>query len=74
MNEVDHNAVLGPAIGVANLYLANGFSGHGLQHSPGIGRGLAEHILNGRYVTVDLSELCHDRIVAHRPLVEENVL
>ena len=74
MNEVDHNAVLGPAIGVANLYLANGFSGHGLQHSPGIGRGLAEHILNGRYVTLDLSELCHDRIVAHRPLVEENVL
>ena len=74
MNEVDHNAVLGPAVGVANLYLANGFSGHGLQHSPGIGRGLAEHILNGRYVTVDLSELSHDRIVAHRPLVEQNVL
>jgi len=39
---LDHNAVVGAA--GTNLYLCNGFSGHGLQQSPAIGRGLAELI------------------------------
>ena len=74
MNELDHNAIVGLAAGTRNIYLANGFSGHGLQQSPAVGRGLAELIAHGRYVTLDLSDLGHERIVAGRPLLERNVI
>jgi FAD-dependent oxidoreductase domain-containing protein 1 len=70
----DHNAIVGPAPGLENLYLCNGFSGHGLQQAPAIGRGLAELIAHGRYLTLDLSELAYDRIAASRPLVERNII
>lgn len=71
---LDHNAIVGPAVGVPNLYLANGFSGHGLQQSPAVGRGLAEHIAHGRYRSLDLADLGHERIVAGRPLAEANII
>ncbi|MGX5734208.1 NAD(P)/FAD-dependent oxidoreductase [Bosea thiooxidans] len=71
---LDHNAIVGPAIGMPNLYLANGFSGHGLQQSPAVGRGLTEHILHGGYRTLDLADLGHERIVAGRPLKEANII
>jgi FAD-dependent oxidoreductase domain-containing protein 1 len=74
MNLLDGNAILGPAVGLPNLYLANGFSGHGLQQSPAVGRGLAEHILHGRYRTLDLADLGHERIVSGRPLTEANII
>jgi glycine/D-amino acid oxidase-like deaminating enzyme len=74
MNGLDGNAILGPAMEVPNLVLANGFSGHGLQQSPAVGRGLAEQIIHKRYVTLDLSELGHERIIAGRPLMEANII
>lgn len=74
MNLVDANAILGPAIGLPNLMLANGFSGHGLQQSPAVGRGLAELIIHGRYTSLDLSDLGHARIVEGRALKEANVI
>jgi len=74
MSGLDHNAIIGPAIGVPNLYLANGFSGHGLQQAPAVGRGLAEHILHGGYRALDLADLGHERIVARRPLKEANII
>jgi len=74
MNELDHNAIIGPAVGLPNLHLANGFSGHGLQQAPAVGRGIAEHILHGRYLTLDLADLGHERIVESRPLREANVI
>ncbi len=74
MNELDHNAIVGRAVGTSNLYLANGFSGHGLQQSPAVGRGLAELIAHGRYMTLDLSDLGHERVVEGRPLLERNVI
>ena len=54
---LDHNALVGPVPGLANAYMAAGFSGHGLQQSPAVGRGLAELILHGRYESLDLSAL-----------------
>jgi glycine/D-amino acid oxidase-like deaminating enzyme len=74
MNLLDANAILGPAVGLPNLLLANGFSGHGLQQAPAVGRGLAEWITHGRYLSLDLADLGHRRIVEKRPLAETNVI
>lgn len=73
MNLLDHNAIVGPA-GCSNFYLANGFSGHGLQQSPAVGRALAELIVHGRYRSLDLSPMGFDRIASGRPLLERNVI
>jgi glycine/D-amino acid oxidase-like deaminating enzyme len=74
MNVFDHNAIVGPLPGLDNLLVANGFSGHGLQQAPAVGRGLAELIVHGRYIALDLSPLGYERIATNRPLVEENVV
>jgi len=74
MNVFDANAILGPVPQLPNFYLANGFSGHGLQQSPAVGRGLAELLVHGRYMTLDLSEASFERIAANKPLLEKNVI
>lgn len=74
MNIFDHNAFIGRVPGLENFYLANGFSGHGLQQSPAIGRGLSELIVSGEYQTLDLSALAFERLAENRPLVETNVV
>ena len=74
LNTFDHNAIVGRIPGCDNAYLAAGFSGHGLQQSPAVGRGLAELIVHGRYVSLDLSDFGTDRIVEKRPLLETNVI
>jgi FAD-dependent oxidoreductase domain-containing protein 1 len=56
------------------VLIATGFSGHGLQQAPGVGRGLAELIVHGRYTTIDLSPLGYGRIARNEPLVEINVV
>lgn len=73
-NDFDQNAFVGPTPGIPNLLLASGFSGHGLQQSPGIGRGLAEYICFGNYRTIDLSPLSYARFLADAPLRELNVI
>jgi FAD-dependent oxidoreductase domain-containing protein 1 len=73
-NTFDQNAFIGPAAGIGNLLLASGFSGHGIQQSPAIGRGLAEHICYGEYRTIDLSPLSYARYVANAPLRELNII
>jgi len=70
----DHNAIIGPAGDLRNFYLANGFSGHGLQQSPAVGRGIAELIVHGGYRSLDLSDLGFERVIANRPLLERNVI
>lgn len=74
MNLLDHNAIVGRLGDLANGYLACGFSGHGLQQSPAVGRGLAELIVDGRYLSLDLGDLGFERIAAKRPLLERNVI
>jgi glycine/D-amino acid oxidase-like deaminating enzyme len=74
MNTIDHNAIVGQPADLSNFFLCNGFSGHGLQQSPAIGRGLAELIVDGRYTTLDLEQLGYGRFEAGRPLLERNVI
>jgi len=59
---------------VGNYYHANGFSGHGLQQSPAVGRGVAELLLEGEYKTLDLSMFHYERVLENRPIVELNVV
>lgn len=71
---LDQNAVIGPHNEVANFWFATGFSGHGLQHSVGAGRGIAERIVHGSYKTIDLAKFTYDRIPENRPLFEHNII
>jgi len=73
-NTHDHNALLGPHPQLPNLLLANGFSGHGLQQSPAVGRGLAEWMVDGAYTSLDLSPLAAGRLVRGDALMEKNVI
>ena len=73
-NTLDQNAILGPHPAVPNLYLMNGFSGHGLQQSPAVGRGVAEHILTGGWQSLDLSNLSVGRVVLGEPFLERAVV
>jgi sarcosine oxidase, subunit beta len=57
----DRHPIVGEAPGVAGFYLANGFSGHGFQHAPVVGKLLAELIVGGAATTVDISSLGLDR-------------
>ena len=66
--------ILGAHPAVDNLLFANGFSGHGLQHSPAVGRALAELVAHGRYRELDLSALGWSRVLENRPLRESNVV
>lgn len=73
-NTLDQNAILGRHPGFENLYLCNGFSGHGLQQAPAVGRGLAEVILTGDWVSLDLSPLGVERVLEGRPFAERAVV
>lgn len=61
-NTLDQNAVVGPDDTLENLLYVNGFSGHGIQQAPAMGRGIAEWITTGGYRTLDLTPLGIDRI------------
>jgi glycine/D-amino acid oxidase-like deaminating enzyme len=74
MNLLDQNAIVGPHAEVENFIFLNGFSGHGLQQSPAMGRGTAEWLTYGAFRTLDLSPLGYARIAAGRPFVERAII
>ena len=73
-NTLDQNAVIGPHNVVRNFLFANGFSGHGLQQSPAMGRGISELVAYGEYRELDLSPLGYDRIVRGEPFLEKAII
>ncbi|WP_022727860.1 NAD(P)/FAD-dependent oxidoreductase [Fodinicurvata sediminis] len=74
VNSFDHNAILGPHPEVSNFLFANGFSGHGLQQSPAVGRGLSELVVHGSWRSLDLSAFSYSRLLENRPIRELNVV
>ncbi|MBX2884889.1 MAG: FAD-binding oxidoreductase [Granulosicoccus sp.] len=73
-NTFDQNAILGPHHEVKNFIFVNGFSGHGLQQSPAMGRGISELVIYGEYRELDLSPFSYDRIVNNQPYEEKAVI
>jgi sarcosine oxidase subunit beta len=70
----DHHPVIGPVKGVPGLHLANGFSGHGVMHSPATGRIVADLITTGHSDMVQTDLLAVERFAEGRLLHETAVL
>ena len=73
LNTMDHNAILGCHPEMPSFVIACGFSGHGLQHSPGVGRAISELVIHRRFVSIDLARFGYGRIAANAPIRELNV-
>ena len=73
VNTMDENAILGEWPELKGMFLANGFSGHGLQQAPAVGRYMSELIL-GRTPTLDLSIFQPGRILENKPLSEGGIV
>jgi len=73
-NTFDRNAILGPHHEVENFIFVNGFSGHGFQQAPAMGRGTAELITYGEYRTLDLTPFNYERLVKAEKFVEKVVI
>ncbi len=73
-NTLDQNAVVGPHTEVENFMFLNGFSGHGFQQSPAMGRGMAEMLVYGAYRSLDLSPFGYARVESGTPFIETAVI
>lgn len=73
VNTLDHNAILGEWPGLKGFYLANGFSGHGLQQAPAVGRYMSELIL-GQAPSLDLAIFTPNRILENKPISEGGIV
>src|SRR5688572_13631556 len=70
----DHHAIIGPAPNVGGLYFVNGFSGHGVMHSPASGKIAADLILQDHSDLVDARQLGVERFKEGKLLEETAVL
>lgn len=74
-NSFDLNAILGPwETGAENVFMACGYSGHGIMHAPASGRALAELILERRFQSLDLGAFGYGRIVNGKPYKEIGIV
>ena len=73
VNTLDGNAILGEWPELKGLFLANGFSGHGLQQAPAVGRYLSELILE-QGPRLDLSIFTPVRILDSKPVSEAGLV
>ncbi|KAG5674266.1 hypothetical protein PVAND_004246 [Polypedilum vanderplanki] len=73
-NRFDENGIIGLHPYYHNLYIASGFSGHGIQQCPAVGRAIAELIIDGGFLEIDLTRLGFDRIIVDQPMMELNIV
>ncbi|WP_394139898.1 NAD(P)/FAD-dependent oxidoreductase [Cytobacillus oceanisediminis] len=72
-NTKDHNAILGRYPGMKGYYVAFGFSGHGMQQAPAVGKCLSELIRTGKYDTLDLTPLRVERFAENELIIEDAI-
>jgi sarcosine oxidase subunit beta len=70
----DHHPILGESPQVPGFFFANGFSGHGVMHSPATGKILSDLILTGKTDLIDASLLNFSRFAEGRMIHETAVL
>lgn len=74
-NELDGNPVIGSWTGrLPNVHVVGGFSGHGMMHAPAAGRAIAELIVHGRFVTLDLERFGYRRVAENAPYPERGIV
>ena len=73
-NTFDQNAIIGPHPEVSNFIFVNGFSGHGFQQSPAMGRGISELVTYGQFRELDMKDLGFERIAAGTPFDEKAII
>lgn len=73
-NTFDQNAIVGRHTKVGNFVMMNGFSGHGLQQSPAISRGVAELITHGEYRSLDLRPFGYERLEKGEKFAERAII
>jgi FAD-dependent oxidoreductase domain-containing protein 1 len=72
-NTEDHNAILGEYPAMKGYYVAFGFSGHGMQQAPAVGKCLSELIRTGNFETLDLSPLRVERFAEKDLIIEDAI-
>ncbi len=72
-NTEDHNAILGEYPTMKGYFVAFGFSGHGMQQAPAVGKCLSELIRTGKYRTIDLTPLRVERFAEKELVVEDAI-
>lgn len=73
-NTLDHNLIIGSSPDLPNFVFANGFSGHGMQQAPAVGRAVSELVTYGKFRTIDMSALSYERIANEQPFFEDVVI
>lgn len=73
-NYVDENAIIGWHPYYHHVILCSGFSGHGLQMGPAAGRAIMEMLIDGEYVTIDMSKFSFNRILRGEPIREQYIV
>ncbi|EDO27778.1 predicted protein [Nematostella vectensis] len=73
-NVLDQNAVIGRHPKLSNMIFATGFSGHGIQQSPAVGRAVSELILDQEFTTIDLRNMGYERVINNAPIREKNIV
>ena len=74
MNTVDQNAIIGPHNIVQNFFFLNGFSGHGTQQAPAMGRATAELLTYGAFKTIDMSTFGYERLLSGNRVIEDAII
>jgi len=64
-NTVDQGAIIDFHPEMPNVFMVNGFSGHGLQHSPAAGRAAAEKLEYGDFISLDLGMFSFQRFISN---------
>ena len=74
INRLDSNALLGAHPELKGFCMTIGFSGHGFQQAPAVGKAMSELIRLGRYETIDVSPLNYERVITGKLVIEEEVV